>query len=110
MRERSDVECQMTNRVFQTKLLGAMGIGMLPDAAFRHPKNDDDFWYTDFMDTEETQQLLQFQNHSFEDYLSDVKKEFGWRGFFTRLFGPIVQWWMISASPYYKANKARGMR
>jgi nucleoside-diphosphate-sugar epimerase len=103
------VECQMTNRVFQTKLLDAMGIGMLPDAAFRHPKNDDDFWYTDYMDTEETQQLLHFQNHSFEDYLSDVKKEFGWRRFFTRLFGPIVQWWMISCSPYYKANKARGM-
>ena len=48
---------------------------MLPDYAFRIPKDDNDFWYTDYMDTEETQRLLHFQNHSFEDYLEGVKKD-----------------------------------
>ena len=102
-------DSQMTNRVFQTKLLDTMGIGMLPDTAFRHPKDDNDFWYTDYMDTEETQRLLHFQNHSFADYLAGVKKEFGWRGFFTRLFRPIVRLVVISFSPYYKENKAKGL-
>lgn len=100
---------QMTNRVFQTRLLDAMGIGMLPDAAFRVPKDDSDYWYTDYMDTEETQRLVNFQNNSFDDYLDQFKKEFGWRGIFTRLFKPIVKRWMISCSPYYKENKARGI-
>ncbi len=100
---------QMTNREFQTRLLDAMGIGMLPDAAFRAPTDDSDFWYTDYMDTEETQKLLNFQNNSFDDYLSQFKQEFGWRGIFTRLFRPIVRMWMVSCSPFYKENKAKGM-
>ena len=103
-------DCQMTNRVFQTRLLDTMGVGMLPDYAFRVPKDDNDFWYTDYMDTEETQRLLHFQNHSFDDYLAGVSKEFGWRRFFARLFSPIVKLWMISCSPYYKENRAKGMR
>ena len=102
-------DCQMTNGVFQGKLFEAMGMNMPPDAAFRHPKNDDDYWYTDYMDTEETQRLLNFQNHSFEDYLRDVRKQFGWRLFFTRLLSPIIGWFVLMCSPYYKENKASGM-
>jgi UDP-glucose 4-epimerase len=102
-------DCQMTNRVFQSKLFEAMGMNMPPDAAFRHPKNDDEYWYTDFMDTEETQRLLNFQNHSFDDYLRDVRKQFGWRLFFTRLLSPIIGWFVLKCSPYYKRNRARGI-
>ncbi len=83
-----------------------MGIGMLPDEAFRNPKDDSDFWYTDFMDTEESQKLLQFQNHSFETYLEQMSKEFGWRKIFTKLLNPVVKNWMLQQSPYYKENKA----
>ncbi len=101
--------CQMTNRDFQAKLLDTMGIGMLPDDAFRIPKDDSDFWYTDYMDTGESQKLLKFQNHSFDMYLSQLKKEFGWRGVFTRMFKPAARWWMVGCSPFYNENKTRKM-
>ena len=45
------VECE-----FISKILGANGIGMLPDEAFGHKP-----YYTDWMDTEESQRLLQYQ-------------------------------------------------
>jgi nucleoside-diphosphate-sugar epimerase len=99
-------DCQMTNGRFQEKIRDAMGIGKLPNEAFRIPTDDSDFWYTDFMDTEESQKLLGFQNHSFENYLEQMKKEFGWRKIFTKLLNPVVKNWMIKQSPYYEENKA----
>ena len=95
----------MTNGRFQEKILDTIGNRNAPDEAFRIPKDDSDFYYTDFMDTEESQKLLQFQNHSFENYLEQMKKEFGWRKIFTKLFNPVVKNWMIQQSPYYKENK-----
>jgi UDP-glucose 4-epimerase len=96
--------CQMTNGRFQEKIYDTMGIGMLPDEAFRVPKDDSDFWYTDFMDTEESQKLLGFQNHSFDNYLEQMRKEFGWRRIFTKLLNPVIKYWLIQQSPYYKEN------
>ena len=93
--------CQMTNRHFQTRLLQAMGIGMVCEKAFRVPKDESDYWYTDFMDTEESQRLLKFQNHSFEHYIEDLKRSFGWRRIFTNAFSPIIRRWIVKYSPYY---------
>ena len=75
--------CQMTNRHFQTRLFEALGIGMVCEKAFRVPKDENDYWYTDFMDTEESQRLLKFQKHSFDHYLDDLKRAFGWKRYFT---------------------------
>lgn len=94
--------CQMTNRHFQSGLLQALGIGMVCEKAFRLPKNESEYWYTDFMDTEEAQRLLNFQHHSFEHYIEDLKRAFGWRRFFTRAFSPIIRRWIVRYSPYYK--------
>ncbi len=96
---------QMTNGHFQEKIYDTMGIGRLPDEAFRIPKDDSDFWYTDFMDTEDSQKLLGFQNHSFDNYLEQMKKEFGWRRVFTRMLNPVIKYWLIQQSPYYKENR-----
>ena len=63
-------------RVLTSKPRGPNGIGLSapPDSAFIVPKNDNDYWYTDFMDTEESQKLLKFQNHRFADYVDELKK------------------------------------
>jgi len=96
--------CQMTNRNLQTRLFEALGIGMVCDKAFRVPKDESDYWYTDFMDTEESQRLLKFQNHTFEDYIEDLKRNFGWRRFFTKLLSPAIRFWIVKQSPYYKTS------
>ncbi len=95
-------DCQMTNRHFQTRLFQALGIGMVCERAFRVPKDASDYWYTDFMDTEEAQRLLKFQRHSFEHYLADLKRAFGWRRIFTCPLSPIIRHWIVKRSPYYK--------
>ncbi len=95
--------CQMTNRTFQTRLFEALGIGMVCETAFRVPKDESDYWYTDFMDTEESQKLLKFQNHTFDHYVDDLKRAFGWRRVFTKMLGPIIRFWIVKQSPYHKA-------
>ncbi len=97
-------DCQKISGYFQKELFETMGIGMLPEEAFKIPKDDSEFYYTDYMDTNESQELLQFQNHSFEDYLEQMKKVLGWRRIFTRLLKPVIKYWMIQQSPYYKEN------
>ena len=94
--------CQMTNRHFQTRLFEALGIGMICEKAFRVPKDESEYWYTDFMDTEESQKLLKFQNHTFDHYVEDLKRAFGWRRIFTKALSPIIRWWIVKRSPYYK--------
>jgi UDP-glucose 4-epimerase len=96
--------CQMTNRHFQTKLFEALGIGMVCEKAFRVPKDESDYWYTDFMDTEESQRLLKFQHHTFDHYIDDLKRAFGWRRIFTSAFSPIIRRWLMRYSPYYKTS------
>jgi len=96
--------CQITNRHLQTRLFEALGIGMVCEKAFRVPKDESDYWYTDFMDTEESQRLLKFQNHTFEHYIEDLKRAFGWRRIFTKPLGPIIRRWLLRYSPYYKAS------
>lgn len=94
--------CQMTNRHFQTKLFTALGIGMVCEKAFRVPKDESDYWYTDYMDTDESQRLLKFQNHTFDHYIEDLRRAFGWRRAFTRAFSPIIRRWIVRYSPYYR--------
>ncbi len=79
------------------RTLGTMGISMLPEKAF----NTESF-YTDWIDTAEAQELLEFQNHSFEDYLEEFKRVLGIKGFLARIFSPIAKMVILSKSPYLK--------
>ncbi len=93
--------CRMTYREFIKRALEAMGIGMLPEEAFIVPDRDEDYYHTDFMDTTESQALLQYQTRTYDDYLEDLRRSLGWR----RWFIPLVRWYirrrMLSMSPYY---------
>jgi len=95
-------KCQMLNRDFMAGILNATGMGMLPESAFKVPKNDMDWYYTDWMDTSEAQELLQYQNLTFEDYLEEYKKRLGIIGKLAKLFGSYAQKIMLKNSPYYK--------
>jgi nucleoside-diphosphate-sugar epimerase len=90
-------QCRMLYREFYTKILGALGLGMLPEAAFaRKP------YYTDWMDTAESNALLRYQKRSFEEYLEELGRIAGWRRFAAQAFRPIAQWWVLRYSPYLK--------
>lgn len=95
-------ECQMLQYDFLNGLFQVMGIGKLPREAFKVPEKDDDWYYTDWMDTEESQALLNYQKHSYEDYLNDMKKTLGFRRYFMKLMGPLIRSRLLKQSPYYK--------
>jgi nucleoside-diphosphate-sugar epimerase len=89
--------CQVTYRQFLFGLLNAMGIGPLPEEAFSEEE-----YVTDWLDTEESQRLLQYQRHSFEDIVAEVAAQLGWRRLFVPLARPFARRTMLKMSPHYR--------
>ena len=67
--------CQLIYREYLGAFLDAMGIGRLPDEAFSTEP-----YCTDWLDTEESQRLLQYQRQSFGDVVRQTAALLGWRG------------------------------
>ncbi len=98
---------KMLQRDFLKGILGATGMGMLPESAFLVPTTDSDWYYTDYMDTEEAQALLHYQVHTFEDYLEELRNKLGWRRTFARLLGRALRLYFSARSPYFRADWRR---
>ena len=93
---------QMLNRDFMSKYLQTVGIGMISQNAFKKPKNDDDGYYVNWLDTEESQMLLDFQKHSFDDFLQELRRKIRWKRLFIRIIQKIVKRNLEKKSPYIK--------
>jgi nucleoside-diphosphate-sugar epimerase len=91
------LNCQYTYREIVSRSLEAMGLGMLPDEAFTNIP-----FATDWIDTVQSQQLLNYQRFDLGDYLVEMKKILGWRIRFVRLFRPWVRRWLLRKSPYFQ--------
>lgn len=89
--------CQCTGKEFNDGILGAYGIPPLPDSIF---KKGTPAFYGDFLDTEESQRLLQFQRHSLAESLSHSRKSVGLLYYVIKLFGPLIRPVLASRSPY----------
>ncbi len=94
---------QYIYRDMATKILDAMGVGMLPDEAFSTTP-----YPTDWLDTTESQRVLQFQRLTLDDYVAEMRQQLGWRRVFVRIFRPVVRAWLLSKSPYYSQVKKSG--
>jgi len=86
--------CQLTQRQLVEGVLGAVGLGMLPEQAF--PSEP---YPTDWLDTAESQRVLKFQRYTLQDYLQDLKGRLGFRRTLVWLFNPIIRSWLLSKSP-----------
>jgi nucleoside-diphosphate-sugar epimerase len=93
--------CRMTYRDFMAGTLAAMGIGMLPDSAFREPTCEEDYFHTDWMDTRESQTLLKFQTRTFDDYRDELSSAIGPLKYAIKILHPLIRRYMLSKSPYY---------
>ncbi len=92
---------QLHFRDFAGGLMEAMGIGRLPDSAFAA----DACAFSDWMDTAESQRLLKYQRHSFQDFTGEIAASLGPLRLAFRLLSPLIRWWMLRQSPYYKAGR-----
>lgn len=95
--------CRIIYRDYLHRMFDLFGFGgdLLPSKAF-----SDKAFHCGFMDTERSQELLQFQRYTLEDYLQEVKKETEVSSFFIKFFTlisrPIAKKVMLDKSPYYR--------
>ncbi|GFG67942.1 3-beta hydroxysteroid dehydrogenase [Mycobacterium kubicae] len=95
--------CRMTYHDFINALMKAIGIGPLPVDAFvrtRPPR-----FFGDWVDTEESQRLLQYQRRGLNEQLEDMKKDFGMLVPLIRLVRPLARWFVTRSSAYVKENR-----
>ncbi|TXT61563.1 MAG: CDP-paratose 2-epimerase [Promethearchaeota archaeon] len=93
--------CQLLERDFIEGLFDAFGLGMLPDEAFKKPKKKEDWFYIDWLDTEESQKKLKYQNESFQEYVERLKETFRWKRLGIKLISPLAKRVLLKKSPYY---------
>jgi nucleoside-diphosphate-sugar epimerase len=93
-------ECQMYYRDFLGGILRAVGIGPLPEAAFGKAS-----FYTDWLDTTESQALLKYQQVTYQDWQKELVKSMGAKVIFAKLFRPLIRRSLLKTSPYWKAAK-----
>jgi nucleoside-diphosphate-sugar epimerase len=92
--------CQLTYREFLTRMLGAMGMEMLPEEAFTDAE-----YATDWVDSTESQELLRYQRRTFDDITGDIAKCLGWKKAFVPMASSVVKKKMLEMSPYWRQRQ-----
>ncbi|NOZ72446.1 MAG: NAD(P)-dependent oxidoreductase [Chloroflexi bacterium] len=90
--------CQFYYGDMAAQILEAMGVGMLPAEAFSTVP-----YSTDWLDTSESQRVLQFQQHTLDDYLLEMRKMLGFRRIIVKALRPVIRTHLLRQSPYYQA-------
>ena len=96
--------CQHTYREIVERILGAMGVGRLPESAYGSVP-----FCTDWLDTTESQRLLSFQIRDLGDYINDMLALVGSKRYLIRLFRPFARWWLLRRSPFYHRRGGSGL-
>ena len=91
--------CQLTYREYLARLLGAMGIDPLPDEAFSTAP-----YATDWLDTTESDALLHYQRHTFDDIAEAVAASLGWKRRLVPVARPVARAAILRLSPYYRSR------
>jgi nucleoside-diphosphate-sugar epimerase len=101
-------KCRMRNLEFTNQLMGAIGLGALPAEAF--VRTDVPRFSGDWVDTEESQQLLLYQKRGMSELAADMRENLGVVAPLIRLFRPLTTWGLLRSSPYLKENRRRERR
>jgi len=91
--------CQTYAYDFFNSMLGATGLGPLPRAAFRPGPP---YFFGDWLDTDESQALLRFQQHTLADLYASQRQAAGYKRHLLRLVAPLVNRRLLKHSPYWK--------
>ncbi len=91
--------CRLNYHNFVNSTMKAMGIGTIPDEAF-----GGSIYHSSFLSSEESNELLNYQHHSYDDIISDMRKYNKLVISITKLLRPIIHRFILHQSPYYKKN------
>jgi len=99
-------KCRMTYYEFCSDLMSAIGIGPVPTEAF--VRTEVPRFFGDWLDTEESQRLLQYQKRGLSEQKADMRKDFGAIVPLIRLLRPVATWYLTRSSPYLTENRRLG--
>jgi len=77
-----------------------MGVPPLPDDAFSTA-----VYATDWIDTSESQALLDYQRHDFADIAEAIAASLGWKRRLVPMVGPLAQRSILALSPYRRRSR-----
>lgn len=89
--------CQLTYREYVRRILGAAGLDPLPERAFAAKP-----FGTDWVDSAESERLLHYQRHTFDDVAAAIAVNLGWRRPAARALAPLLRLILLRLSPYYR--------
>lgn len=89
--------CQFYYRDLMKQILGAAGMREFPEWAFTKEE-----FSTDWLDTEESQRLLNYQHRTLKDYVSEMRSKLGGLRYIVRMLQPLIARWLLKRSPYFK--------
>ncbi|MCB9283382.1 MAG: NAD(P)-dependent oxidoreductase [Lewinellaceae bacterium] len=98
---------QITYREMLSGFMPLFGLRLPPETAFRTPSNPGDWYYTNWMDTAESQRLLQFQTISFASFLEECRRKNGWLGLLARPFRGVIEYFLLRMSDYYAVSREK---
>ena len=84
---------QMSVKEFYTSIFKAIGFGLPYESAFSLEP-----YYADWLDTEESQKLFNYQNHHFEEFLNEVKTKMGIKRYLFIILSPFIRFMMSMMS------------
>ena len=98
-------KCRTTHHAFCNEMMSAIGIGPLPADAF--VRTDVQRFFGDWLDTDDSQRLLQYQKRGLSELKADMRNDLGAFVPLIRLLRPAITWSVVRSSPYLKENRQR---
>ncbi len=93
--------CRLTFREFYEKMFDATGVGRFPPEAYGAGE-----YYTEWMDTTESQALLGFQRIRFDEFIDALRESYRFTRPPTRLVAPLIRRWMLQYSDAWQHRRA----
>lgn len=95
-------KCRTSYKNYLKRMFDIFGIGFdgFPEEAFSHDK-----FHCAYMETDTSQQLLKYQNHTIEEYYKEVEQAIGYRYYFYKVFSGIAKYYLLKKSEYYQELK-----
>jgi nucleoside-diphosphate-sugar epimerase len=89
--------CQFYYRDLMKQVLGAAGMDEFPEQAFTREE-----FSTDWLDTEESQRLLNYQQRTLKDYVKEMRAKLGGLRYIVMMLRPLIARWLLKRSPYFR--------
>ncbi len=91
--------CRLTFGEFYGAMFDATGVGRFPLEAYGSGE-----YYCDWLDTDESQSLLDYQRISFDEFIERLRKESRFTRPLAQIFAPLIRWYMLRFSDAWQSR------